>query len=315
MTDERSGTVVNGGTSAGDRPDRPRRRTMVYLIGFAVLTALILLLAQGPPVDELSMTRVVFTTADVAQVSATFERTWSRPPTAVELQKAFDQYVRSEVLYREALARGLDRNDPVVRMSLVRKITMLGTAQAEAAYPTDEELKAYFELRAERYRVPASLSIMQVYLNPDSRSDAVEQDAQRLLVLLREQDSGPDELAALGDPLMLPNVSTDVSEDELARTFGEEFRAAVVPLPVGQWHGPVASGYGLHLVKVTEREDSRIPEWHEVRGRIATDLQYEGRRAAEDQFYAEVLPRYQIRYEDGVIEALEGPDGPASRGA
>jgi hypothetical protein len=288
----------------------------VHLLGFGVLAAVVILLVKGPPVDEQSRARVTFTTADVAQVSATFERTWNRPPTAVELQRAFDKYVRSEVLYREALERGLDRNDPVVKMSLVRKITMLGTAQAQAVEPTDEELKAYFELRAERYRIPASLSLMQVYLNRDKRPDTINKDAAQLLAVLDDQDPRPEELAGLGDSLMLPNVVTDTSEDELARTFGEQFREAVVSLPVGQWQGPVESGFGLHLVKITRREDSRIPEWVEVRDRIANDLLYEGRQAAEDQFYAEVLPGYQVVFGEGVSAALEGQTGrgPATGG-
>ncbi len=294
------------------RSTRPAWHTTVHLLGFGVLVGLAILLAKGPPVDGQDMARVAFTIADVAQVSATFERTWSRPPTAIELQKAFEQYVRSEVLYREALERGLDRNDPVVRMSLVRKITMLGTAQAQAAEPTDEELRAYFELRAERYRIPASLSLKQVYLNRDKRPDSIEKDAEQLLGMLRREDPRPEALAELSDTFMLPQAATDVSEDELARTFGEDFRDAVVALPVGQWQGPVQSGFGLHLVKITHREDSRIPEWVEVRDRITTDLLYEGRKAAEDQFYAEVLPRYQVVYDDGVIAALEGQGGPAT---
>ena len=178
MEDQRSNVPGRGA--------RPPGRAMVHLLGFGVLSALVILLVKGPPVDERNRTRIAFTTADLAQVAATFERTWSRPPTAVELQKAFEQYVRSEVLYREALARGLDRNDPVVRMSLVRKITMLGTAAAQATEPTDEELEAYFDLRAERYRVPARLSLMQVYLNRDRRGDDVAQDAARLLARLGE---------------------------------------------------------------------------------------------------------------------------------
>ncbi len=232
----------------------------MHLLVFGVLSALVVLLVKGPPVDGQNMTRVALTTADVAQVRATFERTWSRPPTAVELQKAFEQYVRSEVLYREALARGLDRNDPVVRMSLVRKITMLGTAQAQAVEPTDEELKAYFELRAERYRIPASLSLMQVYLNRDKRPESVAEDTAQLLALLSEEDPRREEVAGFGDSSMLPSVLTEVSEDEVARTFGEDFREAVVSLPVGQWLGPVESAFGLHLVKITRRVDSRIPE-------------------------------------------------------
>ncbi len=295
--------------STGD--ERRSWRTTLHLLGFGALLALIVLLVKGPPVDSQNLARISFTTADVAQVSATFERTWNRPPTALELQKAFEQYVRSEVLYREALARGLDRNDPVVRMSMVRKITMLGTAQAEAAKPTDEELEAYFELRAERYRIPASLSLLQVYLNPDRRGDAIDGDAAQLLARVNREDPGPEEVMELGDSSMLPNVVMDVSEEEVARRFGEVFRETVVSLPVGQWQGPVESGFGLHLVKIIRREDSRIPDWTEVRDRVTTDLVYEGSQAAEDQFYAEVLPRYQVVYDEGVEAALERGGGSA----
>lgn len=268
--------------------------------------ALVIFLAKGPPVDSRNLTRIAFTAADVAQVRATFERTWSRPPTAIELQKAFEQHVRSEVLYREALERGLDRNDPVVRMSLVRKITMLGTARTQAAEPSDEELEAYFDLRSESYRMPASVSLMQVYLNPDRRGDGIAGDAAQLLARLSEQDPGPEEVIGLGDSSMLPSVLVDLSEDDLARRFGEDFREAVVSLPVGQWQGPIESTFGLHLVKIDRRGESRIPELSEVRDRVVRDLAYESSQAAEDQFYAEVLPRYQVVYDEGAMAALEG---------
>jgi len=80
---------------------------------------------------------------------------------------------------------------------------------------------------------------------------------------------------------------------------------ALVP---GQWEGPVESGYGLHLVKVTRRVDSRIPHWSEVRDRIISDMLFEGRGAAEDQFYAEILPRYQVVFSRPVAELLEDGD-------
>ncbi|MCP4901308.1 MAG: hypothetical protein GY906_30430 [bacterium] len=306
MAETKNEPVKDNDSSVKDEFPRPLWRTTVHLLVFGLLVAVVILLALGPPVDEQNLARIEFSAADVAQVQATFQRTWSRPPAAVELKRAFDQYVRSEVLYREALARGLDRNDPVVRMSLVRKITMLGTAAAQATEPTDEELKAYFELRAERYRVPASFNLMQVYLNPDRHPGVLEDDARQLLTELSREDPGPEEIVEFGDALMLPKVLADASEDELVRTFGQEFRDTIVSLPLGQWQGPVASGFGLHLVKITDRVDSRIPEWVEVRDRIVTDLMYEDRNAAEDQFYAEVLPRFQVVYEDGVLDALEG---------
>ena len=94
-----------------------------------------------------------------------FMRTWNLPPTAVELRKGLEQYVRDEILYREALARNLDRADPTVRLAMVRKITMMGVARAEAAELTDEDVEAYFALRKERYRIPARVDMVQGYLS------------------------------------------------------------------------------------------------------------------------------------------------------
>jgi hypothetical protein len=296
--------------SESKREKQPRRmwKTAAHMFGFGLLLALVLLLSRGSPVDSADGSRVSFTEADLAHVHAAFERMRGRAPMASELRKAFDRYVRDEVLYREALARGLDRNDPVVKSSLVRKITLLGTAQAQAAEPTDAELKAYYELRSERYRIPASFDLVHVYLSLDKHGENIDSVAAELMAGLREKDPSPAELAELGDMLMLPGAVRGESETGLARTFGAEFRDGVMSLAVGQWEGPVQSGFGLHLVKITHREESRIPDWTEVRDRLATDMQFEGRKGAEDQLYGEILPRYQIIYSEGLGTIMEGGD-------
>ena len=113
-------------------------------------------------------------------------------------------------------------------------------------------------------------------------------------------------VSVLGDGLMLPNVAVNMTEQEIDRTFGADFSSAVLALTPGEWEGPIESGFGLHLIKVTQVEPSRIPDWNEVRQRIADDVRYEGRKSAEDQFYSEVAPRYQITYDEAASAALEG---------
>jgi len=180
---------------------------------------------------------------------------------------------------------------------------------AENREPTDAELKAYFDLRSERYRIPASFDLVQVSVSRDKHGEQLDAVAAERLAQLRETEPSPEQLAELSDIVMLPGAVRDAPEDELARTFGTEFQKAVISLAVGKWEGPVKSGFGMHLVKITHREESRIPEWTDVRDRIAADLQFEGRKAAEDQFYAEVLPRYQVVFSEGVSALLEGADG------
>lgn len=287
---------------------QPTWRIFAHLFAFGLLLALAMMLVRGTPGDSEDASRVVFTEADVAQVRAKFMRTWNRPPTAVELRKGLEQYIRNEILYREALARNLDRADPIVRLTMVRKITMMGTAKAEAAELTDEEIQAYFALRKERYRIPATVNLMQVYLSKDKRGDRVQADAAQLLESFKQREPRPRELADLGDLSMLGRVYTEMSEQDLDRTFGGEFGAAVLALTPGKWSGPIESGYGLHLLKVTHRKESRIPDLTEVGQRVITDIRYEGRKAAEDQLYAEIAPRYQVLYDKAARAVLEGGD-------
>ena len=287
---------------------QPTWRTFAHLFAFGLLLALAMMLVRGTPGDSEDASRVVFTEADVAQVRAKFMRTWNRPPTAVELRKGLEQYIRNEILYREALARNLDRADPIVRLTMVRKITMMGTAKAEAAELTDEEIQAYFALRKERYRIPATVNLMQVYLSKDKRGDRVQADAAQILESFKQREPRPRELADLGDLSMLGSVYTEMSEQDLDRTFGAEFGAAVLALTPGKWSGPIESGYGLHLLKVTHRKESRIPDLTEVGQRVIADMRYEGRKAAEDQLYAEIAPRYQVLYDEAARAVLEGGD-------
>ena len=281
-------------------------RTLVHLLGFGLLLALILMVVRGTPQAGDATGRVTFTEVDLKQVHARHQRTWNRPPTAQELRKAMEQYVREEILYREALARDFDRNDPTVRLAMVRKVMMLGTARAEATEPCDKELQAYFALRQQRYRIPAVVDLLQVFVSPDKRGEKARDDAEQILAELRERDPQADELEAYGDSIMLAHVNADMSEQDLDRTFGNGFSAAVVALEPDQWAGPVQSGYGLHLVKVLQRVDSAIPDWRDVRHKLITDMQFEARKAAEDQLYAEIAPRYQIIYDDAVASVLEG---------
>ncbi len=148
--------------------------------------------------------------------------------------------------------------------------------------------------------------MVQVYLNKDKRGDSIRTEAEQLLASLRQREPQPEEVANLGDVSMLRNSYADMSEQDLDRVFGGNFGSTVVAVASGQWHGPIESGYGLHLIKVRHRQDSRVPDLIEVVRRVITDMRYEGRQAAEDQFYAEIAPRYQVLYDEAALAAIEG---------
>ena len=277
-----------------------------HMFTFGFLLAIILLVVKGTP-GEAENEKVIFVTgADAAQLHAKFMRTWNRPPTADELKKGIEQYIKDEVLYREAISRNLDEFDPTVRLAMVRKITMMGVTQTDISNLKDEDIEAYFALRKERYRLPAIVYLEQVYLNRDKRGDNINNIAQQTLEGLEERNPSPEELFNYGDVSMLNNIHNDITEEGLERSFGSGFGSKVIALSIGKWTGPIESSYGMHIVKITERTESRIPEIKEVLQKVITDMSYEYRKAAEDQFYSELVPRYKVVYDEAVIEALGG---------
>jgi len=268
------------------------------------LVAAAILLARGPSTGDEDR-RVSVTGADMMQLRAAFKRMRQREPTASELRGYLEVHIRQEVLYREALARGYDRDDPVVRQAMQRKMEFLASSQGTREPPTDAEIEAFFALRRERYRIPAVLDLAQVYVSVEGDAAAVEARAADLLQRLREEDPDPRALADWGDALRLNPFYTGQTEQDLQALFGGDFATAVLQVDAGVWSGPIRSGYGLHLVKVLERQDGRVPAWTEVRGRVLSDLQYEAGQAAREQLYQEIVQTYQILLDPTVRELLE----------
>jgi hypothetical protein len=256
----------------------------------------------GDPAAERD-DRIVVTADDVERLVALWGRTWQRPPTSEELQGLIDGHIREEVLFREAVALGLDEDDTIVRRRLAQKAEFLLedlTAQPE---PDDAELESYLQRSPDRFRTPARYTLAQVYLSPDRRGDEAEADALRLLETLRRDGAAVDPVA-VGDPLMLERRLVDHSETEIAGLLGQDFAAALAEVPEGRWAGPLESAYGLHLVYVESREPARVPPLSEIRDRVLAEYVADRQREANESIYQALKARYEI-----VIEAGDGPGG------
>jgi peptidyl-prolyl cis-trans isomerase C len=280
------------------------KRPTLHVVLLGVIVAAAFLMAKGPPAGDESR-RVVLTGGDVLQLKASFMRTWQREPTTAELRGALEQHIRQEILYREALARGYDRDDLVVRRAMQQKMEFLAASQALSEPPTDEEIEAFFSLRKERYRLPAVVSFAQVYVSSDQRGADAERFATELLARLQTEDPDPKELASWGDPIMLDPFYSGLTEKDVSAAFGGDFSTEVVALETGQWGGPLPSGYGLHLVKVERREDSRIPDWTEIRARIVNDIEFEAKATSRDQLYQEIAQNYEVVLDGTARNVLE----------
>lgn len=219
-----------------------------------------------------------------------FERTWQRPPNDEELLKLVQDQVRDEVFYREAVALGLEKDDTLIRRRLRQKLETMQTETAEPPAATEAELQAYFSAHTARYEQPPAVAFDQVFVDPSASSDAAAQRRGKLAQL----QSGEADPAAIGDASPQPAHFELTAQPLLALAFGEAFVDALTQIKPGVWTGPVESKLGLHLVRVNQTANARVPELGEVRDAVERDWKSEQLRQIRDEMFRELQERYPV---------------------
>jgi len=309
-----------------------RRLLRAPLVHFLLFGAALLAVRQRWNRDDLPAPSrsIVLTAADRERLRAVWNEDHGTVPDAEAEAALVRDAIDEEVLYREALAAGLDRydgavqerlvrlggfvsedatlgrdgleqearrlglarDDVVVRRHLVQMMRLAAARPAAADLPGDADLQAYLDAHADDFAAPSRVRLTHVYLSADRRGAAAERDAATLLDDFRRRDVGRDGAAGRGDPFLRGATLGPASRDDLGRVFGGAFARAVDDAPTGTWIGPVRSSYGFHLVWVEERLPSTAPSLGEVRSRVALAvLRARGSRRA-----AERMQRWRARY-------------------
>lgn len=217
-----------------------------------------------------------------------------RPPTPDEERAMIDRFIDEEVLYREAVALGLDRGDPIVRRRLAQKMTFIAEDGAAAREPSDAELRAFLDAHADRYREPPRVSFRHVFLSRDRRGSSLDADARKALDDLAK---GARDAATLGDPFLQGSTFTRRTAAEVEAVFGRAFASALVSAKPGAWVGPIASSYGAHVVEIQGRADGAPAKLDAVRARVRADLIDERRATASREMRARLRARYAVEIE------------------
>ncbi len=215
------------GRSGGSGPGRSVRE----LVRQPVVHFLVIGLALGVALqwfasrqDTEPDTTIRISAADIARAEAEWRSRWKRPPTQEELAGLVKARIREMVLYREAVAMGLDRDEPVIRRVLVQKLESIAKDLIELSLsPSDQDLEQYFEEHAERYRPASLITFTHVYVDPDLRGGRALEDAEQIVAELRSLGSGTDGAEEFGDPFMLQRYFPEKDLQRIASLFGAEF--------------------------------------------------------------------------------------------
>ncbi|MCC6198321.1 MAG: peptidyl-prolyl cis-trans isomerase [Burkholderiales bacterium] len=257
------------------------------LIGVAIFVAYG---ALAPATPDAS--RIVVSQAVVDGMVREFRARWQRTPGDAEIAGLVESYVRDEILYREGVALGLERDDAVIKRRVRQKLEVIAEEQIARDPPTDAELAAYLAANLGRFTRPGTVTFEQVLFAQAATFAEVE-------VARAAAERGADPMR-LGRSSLLPARVDEVPLDLVARDFGSGFASELARLPANIWAGPVRSGLGLHLVRVAALTPPAVPALADVRSKVAREWENERRVASLAQSYRKLRDRYEV-----VIEATQ----------
>jgi hypothetical protein len=210
-----------------------------------------------------------------------------RTLSAAERSEVIESYIEDEILYSEAYKRGLDRGDSRMRRNMILK--MRGLLTGEIENPTEQVLRAYFEINRDKFTVPASINIDHVYYR--SKGDVADGQLQRLR-------SGANHLEVGEFDFNMPRLMPRMTQQYLVGTFGPEVAKSILAIQDGQWHGPFESIHGVHFIRVNSRTPAQLKSYEGVQ-RYLEDYWVldRGRQRIEDEV-ARLRDNYEVIVED-----------------
>jgi peptidyl-prolyl cis-trans isomerase C len=291
------------------RPRRWLREPLLHFLAAGLALFVIYRLLHPIPEQPDEGNRIVLTDNDLRQVQIAWRAQWQRFPTPDEMRGLVDSKIREEILYREAMALGLEKGDTIVKRRLAQKMEFLADDISSLREPQIDELKAWFEKNQERFALPTLVSFHHVYFSPDRRGAHAREDAMGGLQRLAAGSSNDlDTSRQLADPFMFQDYYGERSLDQVANIFGAEFAKFLFALKPGSWQGPIESGLGWHLVLIDLIAPGRVPPFDEIAPEVKAQWTDQQRVELRNRTFELMKARYQIVFPAGVIEGSPEPN-------
>lgn len=238
---------------------------------------------------------IVITEGDIDQMLVSWQAQGMPPPSAAAIRGMVEAKVREEVLYREAIAMGLDQDDIIVKRRLAQKMDFLAEDLSSLQEPTTEELRGWFESHREDFAQPPRISFHHIYYSFDTHGKNARAAAVREIAA----PAGPGD----GDRFMFQNSYAERTQAELLTVFGPDFAQGVFALKPGHWTGPLESGYGWHAVFVESKTLLSLPVFEEVEDEVKAAYLNARRAEFREEAYRVMRKKYEV-----VLPEFEEPE-------
>jgi hypothetical protein len=262
------------------------------LFHFLILGGLLYLASIVSGYNDSELQRIIITESKIKHLEVLYTKTWQRKPSHQELDYLVQEYIKGQAAYYEGLKLGLDRDDIVISRRLRQKLDFIAEENTLRPVASDEILTTYLKQYADKYQQPPVLSIRQVYFSQSSQGDDSLLDIKKVLTDL----SGQPNIKAdeLGDSNLFKPHYSQQTTTQLQYIFGEGFVSSLMNMKTGVWQGPIQSSFGLHLVYIEQKQDSRLPELVEIHDEVLADWENSQRQRSIENYYQNLLKRYPV---------------------
>ncbi len=232
----------------------------------------------------------------------------SLPPA--ELEQLIVDYIREEVLHREALALGMDQNDYIIRRRLVQSIEYISTGFSSATVKlSDNDIEAYYAKNRDRYRIAPNVTYTHVFFGSEyhGREQALAM-ANEKLEQLNARQAGFNEASRHGDRFLYALNYVEREPGFVTSHFGPQMAQAIFDLETDEstWQGPLESPYGFHLVLLVRKTPQRYPELAEVLDKVRYDAERDAVDRQKENAIQAIVDTYEVRRNP--ITTAEVPD-------
>jgi hypothetical protein len=246
------------------------------------------LYAWSNPGAMQSDKRIVVDQGQIDNLTERFRRVWQREPTDKEMQSLIEDFVIEEIYYREALAMGIDKNDPVIRRRLRQKMELYTDNLATTLTPNEEQLQTYLQHHSDKFRTDSRYTFKQVYINTDRPEQKLD---QALAITEAALQSGK---SVQGDPSLLPTKLTDVEAHSVDRIFGRGFASQLDNLKLNKWSGPLHSGVGIHFIHMEAYQPGELPELVTIRDKVEREWRFDQAQKVDKSLRKKLLASYEV---------------------
>lgn len=259
------------------------REPLVHFVVLGGLTFVVYDQATGEA--QADSRRIVVTTEKQDELASEFEERAGRAPDSSERERIVEGHIREELLYREGLSLGLDRDDPVVRRRVIKKAQFVRGSYDVIADPTEEQLQTFLDENAARYAKDQRFDFEQYFVAEREDRDA-EAEANEILSAL---ESGA-KVEGKGDQHTRGRM---YSNDRIVQSHGQAFADLIVQQQSGTWVA-LQGDNGWHVTKLEKIHASSTPPLAEVRNQVTLDWKNAERGRAAQEVIEQLRGEYEI---------------------